>query len=570
MHTITLEDAPANTIGPLFRRRLIFTVSYIGLLLLALLLPGISHERRVVFDNCSCVLAPLAAALWMFRDLWASRNAEGGEGSRRARAIRLSCTFLALAAFADVIGEGIWCYYEVIAKRETPFPSLADIAYVLEHPLLLTAILLMPSRPISPAMRLRVFLDSLMIMASILTFSWYFVLGPTVLASHETLLAAALSAEYPIGDLILLGCVLILSVQERRTIPSAAVALLAGGFVSIVIADVVFAYQTLHGTYATGELVDIFWPLAYLLIALAATVLRRPQSSEDELFLRRADGARRAEGPLWRSLFPYALLPVVASLVVYCIRSRGPATLENGVYGGAALLVVLVLFRQIAAILDNARLNRDLQTAYLDLQEAQEAIELKNASLAAANERLESLAMTDGMTGLVNHRVFYERLSEACARAARYGAPFALLLLDVDRFKHYNDTFGHPAGDAVLKDVAHLLEAGARDTDIVARYGGEEFAMLLPLNDLEGARMMAERVRASIEAYAFAHRQITVSIGVAACSADQETPELLVSSADQALYEAKRAGRNRVVLAKQVAESAPLEMDPISERRKAS
>ncbi|MCW3060257.1 MAG: response regulator/GGDEF domain protein [Capsulimonas sp.] len=563
---ITPRHANTDSIDTIFRQRLIFSAVFIGVLLLALVTPGISRTLRVAFDNGASVVAPLAALVWIARDLLAGRRKGRGQESKRFRAIRIACTMIALGALGDCIGEGIWAYYEQVLK-EPPFPSVADIAYLTEYPLLLAGILLMPSRPVSATLRLRVLLDSMLIMTCAFTCSWYFVLGPTVLTSQASTLGTLLSAGYPIGDLILLFCVLILCVQERRTIPRSAGALMVLGMLSIVIADIVFAYQTLHETYVTGKVVDIFWPLAYLLIGLAATLLRSSSLSHDGLSPYDEDEAPKlqpADGAVWLALLPYALLPAIAGLVVYCIRGREPSMLEYGVYLGAALLVVLLLFRQIIAILDNARLNRKLHGAYQELQSAQDAIETRNTSLAAANARLESLAMTDGMTGLVNHRVFYERMTEACAGAARYRIPFALLLMDVDHFKSYNDTYGHPAGDTVLKEVAQLLEESARDTDVVARYGGEEFAMLLPLNDLEGARTMAERIRVSIECYAFAHRPITVSIGVSAFAVDRETPEALVSSADQALYEAKRAGRNRVVLARPKTGSAPEEMDRMS------
>jgi diguanylate cyclase (GGDEF)-like protein len=167
--------------------------------------------------------------------------------------------------------------------------------------------------------------------------------------------------------------------------------------------------------------------------------------------------------------------------------------------------------------------------------------------LKQVNLQLLNLAMTDGLTGLKNYRAFKERLAEEFTRAHRYQTPLSLILLDVDHFKTYNDSFGHPAGDIALKAVADLLQATARDSDFVARYGGEEFAVLLPHTDEEAARISAERLRSAIEQGQWPHRPLTASIGVATLIPDYTDPAVFLSVTDQALYTAKAQGRNRAI-----------------------
>ncbi len=174
------------------------------------------------------------------------------------------------------------------------------------------------------------------------------------------------------------------------------------------------------------------------------------------------------------------------------------------------------------------------------------ALEAQKQELQEVNARLEVLATRDGLTGIMNHRAFKERLNEEVHYAARYGQPLSLLLIDVDHFKQYNDTFGHPAGDDVLKAVANVLEREARVSDMVARYGGEEFAMVLRHTAQEGAMIMAERLRAAIEAHPWIQRPVTVSVGVATQVPQMQSMADLIVGADQALYASKRAGRNRV------------------------
>jgi len=173
---------------------------------------------------------------------------------------------------------------------------------------------------------------------------------------------------------------------------------------------------------------------------------------------------------------------------------------------------------------------------------------------ALEHARTRRLASTDGLTEVYNHRTFQERLSQEIARADRYRRPLSVLMIDVDHFKVYNDTCGHPQGDIVLQDLARLLREMSRTSDTVARYGGEEFALILPETDSVGAQKIAQRLREQVEGYAFPGKEImpggtlTISIGVAT-HAPAGSRDALLQAADTALYTAKHEGRNRVCVA---------------------
>lgn len=169
-----------------------------------------------------------------------------------------------------------------------------------------------------------------------------------------------------------------------------------------------------------------------------------------------------------------------------------------------------------------------------------------NSLLETQKDQLEIMATTDVLTGLKNHRYFQEKLMEEYQRSLRYKAPFSLLLLDVDHFKAFNDLYGHPAGDAALKQVGTILKTVARETDCVARYGGEEFALILPNTDKEGAIIIAERLRKAVETAVWEHRAVTVSVGISTFGEQVENAHGHVEAADQALYLSKAAGRNHV------------------------
>jgi diguanylate cyclase (GGDEF)-like protein len=177
--------------------------------------------------------------------------------------------------------------------------------------------------------------------------------------------------------------------------------------------------------------------------------------------------------------------------------------------------------------------------------------------LAAANQRLETLAHQDGLTGIANRRAFDSLMGRHFAQAVRQGTPLSLVLCDIDHFKAYNDRYGHPAGDECLRQIGAAVGRGCRRaTDVAARYGGEEFALLLPDTPSSGALEVMERIRGEVAALAIPHDSssaasvVTLSAGIATHDKERDNaPAELIARADQALYRAKDLGRNRCVCA---------------------
>jgi diguanylate cyclase (GGDEF)-like protein len=189
--------------------------------------------------------------------------------------------------------------------------------------------------------------------------------------------------------------------------------------------------------------------------------------------------------------------------------------------------------------------NEELERMHAQLQQAHQDMATLNAELLEANRALAQAAVTDGLTGLKNHRAFQEALHSAAQMAERLQQPLSLIMFDIDHFKQFNDRFGHPAGDELLEQVAQVLRESARAYDAAARYGGEEFALLLPNTTLEQAVQVAERLRQQIRAIRNPHAPVSASFGVATYRRGTP-PATLVYEADAALYRAKRNGRNQV------------------------
>jgi len=197
---------------------------------------------------------------------------------------------------------------------------------------------------------------------------------------------------------------------------------------------------------------------------------------------------------------------------------------------------------------------RELQVSQREVEEAMERLRVQNDELHRVNEVLEQLSITDGLTRLHNHRFFQNYLTKEVKRVDRTEEPLALILIDIDHFKRWNDRLGHSGGDEILRRVAEVMNSMIRDADLLARYGGEEFALLATNTNLEGAVQLAEKIRSEIAATSFTidppseRDQVTVSIGVAAYRGDRRE---LFDEADRALYRAKAGGRDCVMVAEE-------------------
>jgi diguanylate cyclase (GGDEF)-like protein len=194
-------------------------------------------------------------------------------------------------------------------------------------------------------------------------------------------------------------------------------------------------------------------------------------------------------------------------------------------------------------------LNTRIVNYSAEVQELNERLQWQYTQMETLNARLSELAQTDGVTGLLNHRAFHERLNAAYAESRRYVTPLGVLMIDVDFFKRFNDELGHPAGDEALRAIANLISGLVRESDFAARYGGEEFAVGLPHTDLSGAMRLADRIRVGAQALKPSGRELTVSVGVGSLSDEPSSASDLIVEADNALYAAKHLGRNRVELA---------------------
>lgn len=242
----------------------------------------------------------------------------------------------------------------------------------------------------------------------------------------------------------------------------------------------------------------------------------------------------------------YAGAPLVtpsgSALGTVCVIDCVPRVLTPVMEGA-----LKALSRQVTALLALRHANIELELLAKAQRERQSQLERYQQKLETLNVDLVHQSQTDALTGLKNRRAFDSVLGVEFSRAQRLASPLALIMVDVDHFKNFNDDLGHVAGDDALRRVAQTLKVQARNYDHVARYGGEEFVVVLPETSVAEATVAAERIRSAIAMMESPQRPITVSIGVA-LSLDGDMPESLIKRADKALYQAKGQGRNCVVV----------------------
>lgn len=258
--------------------------------------------------------------------------------------------------------------------------------------------------------------------------------------------------------------------------------------------------------------------------------------------------ARFAENPLVTAapyIRFYAGAPLVTSrgagLGTLCVIDRVPRQLTD-----RQQEALRALSRQVMAHLEQRKTLIEIAQHAVAREQYQQQLEAYQHELEEANARLEQQTMTDSLTGLMSRHAFERALETELDRVARYAIPLSLAILDVDHFKSYNDTFGHPEGDVVLLRIASVLAESSRASDVVARIGGEEFAIILPNTTASNAFVLADRFRRAVESVPWERRPMTVSVGVTTHTGNVVTRAAIMRRADKALYVSKEAGRNRV------------------------
>ena len=486
-------------------------VAVLAWLAVAVVLVGEGLPPGVVraVDDLGQVAAASSACV---AGLWAARRSRG----RR----RWSWVAIGAGTGSWAAGQAVWSWFELVAHVSSPFPSLADVGYLL-FPVGTTLGLVLLPREDSGLARSRQLVDGLIVCTSLAAVSWTTVLGAMLGAADDTSpLVLIGSLAYPAADVVLVTTALLVLARpavERRT-----PALLAAGLTAMAVSDTGFAYLTATGGYVTGLPISLGWYAAFLLLAVAGVGAAVQPCSPAGSRPRTVVPARLAVA------LPY--VPLVAAVAVMAgMRSQGRRV--DGVemlLAGTAVLLVLV--RQFLTLQENSRL------AF---------------AVGSREEELQRMAFSDQLTGLANRALFTDRVAHALELHRRDLRPLAVLFCDLDAFKAVNDSLGHAQGDQLLARVAERLRAVLRPGDTLARLGGDEFAVLLEdgVDPAQTASRLVDAMRLPF-GVGGTELSVTMSVGIAALDPGAVTPDLdaLLSHADVAMYAAKRSGKARVVV----------------------
>ena len=421
-------------------------------------------------------------------------------GVRRNRPRRAAIWYFFAAALAfSALGDVVYQVQFFVFGIEA-FPAPADLPYLLAYPMFAAGVFRMIKGRISGRDRAGL-LDAATVSTSLALLTWSFLMRPIAVDESLTVLERLAALAYPAGDLLLLiMLVRLLTTPGART---ASYAMMIAALCAELVSDIGYAVVNMFTTYTDGVL-DAGWLLMYLLWAGAA--LHPSMRALSEV------APDRAERFTARRLSLLAVASLLAPLVLTVQGLTDPTTIDwPAVAISSVALFLLVLTRMgglIARVQDQAA-------------------------------QLRALAHNDQLTGVPNRRAWDLELSREMAKATRSGDPVAVALLDIDHFKQFNDGFGHPAGDRLLKEAAAAWRDQMRPGDLLARYGGEEFGVLIVGQPLETVVTLLDRMRKVTP-----HGQ-SFSAGVTLWDGD-EIPERLVARADEALYRAKHAGRDRV------------------------
>jgi diguanylate cyclase (GGDEF)-like protein len=458
----------------------------------------------------------------------------------------LACTILSY-----VIGQFIWTVNENVLHAAVLFPSWADAGYLASYPFALLAILLLPHQKRSFSSRTRVIFDAVIAMIGVVIFSWYFVLGPTLMHGTDGMLDRLVSALYPLSTLALIFCLIFLTVRNNQPAMHPIIQLLFLAFAVIAITDTIYNFQQLHNRYQTGSLLDLGWPLGYLLVGLAARALYELPQLEPQT----KEMVKNAEhNTPWQILIPYAWVPTFGVLLFYIWLHGDHSMLVKGVVTGVVMLLGLMLARQVVAVLE-------LHALYAN-----------NDALALANRQLEIQATHDALTGLPNRSFLQKRLEQEANAAVESNNPTALLLLDLDRFKEVNDTLGHSVGDKLLQKIGSRLQSHLRSNDFIARLGGDEFAIVLPATDAAGAAHVARSLLSALDAPIVVDGRVFSiggSIGIALTPVHGFDVTTLLRCADVAMYVAKQSQSGHAEYTPEVDQHSPRKLALMSDLRQA-
>lgn len=512
----------------------IYILSYYALIIF------FKDEKELVLlgGNVFEVIAPFVSFVFIIKQFFHLKKEK----------IRYYWLLTAVATFSYGVGMVIFRYHFTFYP-DTHNTNLSDLFWYISIILYIFALVFVQSLTKNISKTVQYIFDIIIVMIVVSSICWHFVIAPILDSAIELgLMYTVVSVSYPIAILVMLFALLSLYYMSQSVLPKNVFIINVIAFSILLFANMAYLHLTLNNVYLTGSYIDPLWPLSMLLFGLASLYNKK----EYEVLEQTETEQKRRSGKIIDFLTIKIMLPYLSVITIFIFMIFQGDLAINSLVIGSIASTLLIIIRQILTLVQNSELifetkelNRELE---IKVQQRTKEIIEKNQELEESIRKIEYIAYHDSLTSLTNRRYFEEKVESAIQETYDLNSRFAIMFIDLDRFKFINDTLGHHTGDLLLVSVSNLLKKIVGKDNVVSRQGGDEFMILVNNTTKEEVERLAEQIINELQKPISINGNelfITSSIGISLYPDHGSSLNSLIKRADTSMYSAKEQGKNR-------------------------
>ncbi len=515
---------------------------FIGIYILSyyILIICFKDEKELILlgGNVFEVIAPFVSFVFIIKQFFHLKKEK----------IRYYWLLTAVATFSYGVGMVIFRYHFTF-NPDTHNTSLSDLFWYISIILYIFALVFVQSLTKNISKTVQYIFDIIIVMIVVSSISWHFVIAPILDSAIELgLMYTVVSVSYPIAILVMLFALLSLYYMSQSVLPKKVFIINVIAFSILLFANMADLYLKLNNIYLSGSYIDPLWPLSMLLFGLASVYNKK----ECRVLEQTETEQKRNSGKIIDFITIKLMLPYLSVITIFIFMIFQGNLAINSLVIGSIASTLLIIIRQILTLVQNSELifetkelNRELE---IKVQQRTKEIIEKNQKLEESLSKIEYIAYHDSLTTLTNRRYFEEKVESAIQATNQLNSRFAIMFIDLDRFKFINDTLGHHTGDLLLVSVSNLLKKIVGKDNVVSRQGGDEFMILVRNTKKEEAERLAEQIINELQKPISINGNelfITSSIGISLYPDHGSTLNSLIKRADTSMYSAKEQGKNR-------------------------